>query len=122
MTLVKQHRDPWAEVRDLIKGRVKVQTLDLIVFELEHLARTAPATTSKWAKTSLQLISRKKDQLVQRKPGPTNVDLALIAHALEQREVTAIATVDRGMRKILEANGIPAIWPKAKHGLMSSGF
>jgi rRNA-processing protein FCF1 len=122
MTLVKQHRDPWAEVKDLIKGRVKVQTLDLIVFELEHLARTAPAATCKWANTSLMLVARKKDQVVQHKPGPSNVDVALMAHALAEREVTAIATVDREMRTILAANGIPAIWPKARYGLLSSGF
>lgn len=122
MTLVKQHRDPWAEVRDYVKGRVKVQTLDLVVFELEHLARTAPVATSKWAKTSLQLILRKKGQLVPHKPGPTNVDVALMAHALAEREITGIATVDSEMRKILEANGVPVIWPKAKHGLLSSGF
>jgi rRNA-processing protein FCF1 len=101
---------------------VRVQTLDLIVFELEHLARTAPKATSKWAKTSIQLIERKKEKVVKYKPGPTNVDLALMAHALAEKEVTAIATVDREMREILEANSIPSIWPKARRGLLSSGF
>jgi rRNA-processing protein FCF1 len=122
ITLIKQHRDPWVEIRDLVKGRVRIQTLDLIVFELEHLARTAPTGTSKWARTSVQLIARKKDQVVQHRPGPTNVDVALMAHVLAEREGTAIATVDREMREILEANGIPAIWPKARRGLLSSGF
>ena len=122
MTLVKQHRDPWSEVRDLVKGRVKVQTLDLVVLELEHLARTSPLATAKWADTSLQVVQRNKDRLLQHRQGPTNVDVALIAYALAEKEVTAIATVDREMRKILEANCVPTIWPKDRHGLMSSGF
>ena len=106
----------------MVKGRVRVHVLDLTVFELEHLVRTAPTATSKWAKTSLELIGEKRDQVVRHKPGPSNVDVALMAHALTEREVTAIATVDRELRKVMKLNGIPAIWPRARHGLLSSGF
>lgn len=122
LSLVKQHRDPWAEVKALIHGKAKVLTLDLVEYELEHLARTSSSNTVAWARTSLELMAKKNHLIVEHRPGPSNVDAALMAHALAEREVTAIATVDREMRRVMKANGIPAIWPKARHGLLSSGF
>ena len=122
LSLVRQHRDPWAEVKTVIPGKAKVLTLDLVKYELEHLARTGPSTTVALARTSLELMAKKNHLVVEHRPGPSNVDAALMAHALAEREVTAIATVDREMRRVMKANGIPAIWPKARHGLLSSGF
>ena len=119
--MVRQHRDPWAEVRNMIRGKAKIVSLDLVVYELERLARRGVSAGS-WARASLEIIEKKNYPVVDHKPGPSEVDTALVAHALAEREVTVVATVDRELRKILAGSGVPVIWPRTRHGLLSSGF
>ena len=121
LTLVKRHRDPWAEIRTLIRGRVRILVMELVQFELERLSRKSSGETRLWAKTSLELLAKRRPEIVEHKTGPSDVDSSLIAHALTERTLTAIATVDREMRTVLAAQDVPVISPRSRHGLMSNG-
>ena len=122
LTLVKQHRDPIEEIRDTISGAVRILTLDLVVYELERLARKKQSTTRAWASASLELLKKREVPIVEYRPGPTDVDTCLISFAITERSPTAIATVDRELRNVLASQGIPAIWPKTRHGIFADRF
>ena len=120
LTLTRQHRDPCTEVRDLIPGKLTIFTMDLVILEMERLARRGSATIAAEANAGLALMEKAKISVVEHRPGPTEVDSALIAHALAERTPTAIATVDRELRKVLTADGIPTIWPTSHRRLLAN--
>ena len=121
ITLVKQRRDLERELIDAIPRKTKIKILDLVLLELEHLARKSSSATQTSAKASLELLAKRGFQVLEHKPGPVDVDASLMAFALSERRPTAIATLDRGLREGSKALGITVISPKRVHGLMVEG-
>jgi rRNA-processing protein FCF1 len=122
VTMLKLHRDPEEEIRTAVPGNVKILVLDIVIFELERLARKASAKTHAFASASLDFLERRKLSVIEHKPGPADVDAALIASALTERTPTGIATVDRAIRSALASQDVPVIYPKARRGLVAERF
>ena len=122
LTMLKQHRDPEEEIMTAVPGNVKILALDLVIFELERLARKASAKTHAFASASLDLLGKRQLVVVQHKPGPTDVDSALIACALTEKTPTGIATVDRALRSALASQEIPVIYPRTRRGCVAERF
>ena len=117
--MLRQHRDLEAEVRTVVPGPVRIVVLDLILLELERLARMGSASVRTWANAAIDLIAKRSYPMVEHRPGPTEVDVSLVQCALSETNPTAIATIDRELRKTLKTFNIPAILPKARYGLIS---
>ncbi|MBO0888764.1 hypothetical protein J2P12_06655, partial [Candidatus Bathyarchaeota archaeon] len=109
LTLLKQRRDLDDEIKSAISGRVKVVMLDLVLLELERLARRGSAGIRTWANTSLAFIRQRGYPITDHLHGPSDVDSSLIGFALWDRTPTAIATIDRDLRTALRTLGIPTI-------------
>lgn len=122
LTMLEQHRDPVQELRAEVQGDLKILVLDLGIFELERLARKASSKTHAFARASLDFLEKRKIPVVEHKPGPSEVDAALIACSLAERQPTGIATVDRALRSALASQGVPVIYPRARRGLVASKF
>jgi len=122
LTMLKQHRDPMEEIRAEVPGSVRVLILDLVIYELERLARRASAKTQAFARASLDFLDKRKIPVIEHKPGPSDVDAALIACSQTEREPTGIATVDRALRFALASQDVPVIYPKARRGLVAQRF
>jgi rRNA-processing protein FCF1 len=120
--MLKQHRDSEEEIRTAVTGNVKILVLDLVIFELERLARRASAKTHAFAGASLDFLEKRKFPIIEHKPGPTDVDAAQIACALTEKILTGIATVDRELRSALASQDVPVIYPKTRRGLVASKF
>jgi rRNA-processing protein FCF1 len=120
--MLKQHRDSEEEIRTAVPGNVKILVLDLVIFELERLARSASAKTHAFAGASLDFLEKRKFPIIEHKPGPTDVDAAQIACALTEKILTGIATVDRELRSALASQDVPVIYPKTRRGLVASKF
>ena len=122
MTMLKQHRDPQEEIRAGLPGNVKILVLDLVILELERLARKASAKSHAFASASLEFLEKRKLPVIEHKPGPSDVDAALIACSLTEREPTGIATVDRALRSALASQDVPLIYPRTRRGLVAGKF
>jgi rRNA-processing protein FCF1 len=122
LTLLRQHRDLDEEIRTAVSGKVRIAVLDLVVLELERLARRGSASARNWAEVSLAYLRAKKYPVVEHKTGPSDVDASLVVYALAERAPTGIATVDGELRFALESLSIPAIWPRTRHGLVAERF
>ena len=122
LTMLKQHRNPEEEIRTAVPGNVKILVLDIVVFELERLARKASASTHAFASASLDFLAKRRIPVIERKAGPTDVDAALIACALTEKTPTGMATVDRGLRSALASQDVPVIYPRTRRGLVAERF
>jgi len=120
--MLKQHRDPEEEIRTAVPGNVKILVLDIVVFELERIARKASASTHAFAGASLDFLEKRRIPVIEHKPGPTDVDAALIACALTEKTLTGIATVDRALRSALASQDVPVIYPRTRRGLVAERF
>ena len=118
LTMLKQRRDPIEEVRTEVRGNVKILIPDIVVFELQRLARRASVKTQGFARASLDFLSKRRLPVIEHKPGPTDVDAALIAWALTEKLPMGIATVDRAIRSALASLDVPVIYPRARSGLV----
>ncbi len=121
IALLRKHRDLEDEIKAEVRGKIAIVVLDLVVWELERLARTRTSATATWAKASLAFLSRRNYPIAEHKPGPSDVDASLIAFALTEKIPTAIATIDRELKSALDALGIPSILPRTRHGLVADG-
>jgi len=122
LTMLKQHRNPEEEIRTAVPGNVKILVLDIVVFELERLARKASASTHAFASASLDFLAKRRIPVIEHKAGPTDVDAALIACALTEKTPTGMATVDRGLRSALGSQDVPVIYPRTRRGLVAERF
>jgi rRNA-processing protein FCF1 len=122
LTMLKLHRDPEEEIRTAVPGNVKILVLDLVKFELERLARKASSKTHAFASSSLDFLEKRKLPVIEHKPGPADVDAALMACALTEKSPTGIATVDRALRSALASQDVPVIYPKARRGVVAERF
>jgi rRNA-processing protein FCF1 len=122
LTMLKQHRDPVDEIRQEVPGDVRLVILDLVILELERLARRSRAKTQAFATAGLDFLGKRKIPVIEHKPGPSDVDAALIAFSLTEREPTGIATVDGALRAALASQDVPVIYPRTRRGLVASKF
>ncbi len=122
LTMLKQHRDPEEEIKTEVPGDVRILILDLVILELERLARKASVKTQAFARASLDFLDKRKFSVIEHKPGPSDVDSALIACALTETNPTGIATVDRAIRTAVTIQGVPVIYPRTRRGLVASKF
>lgn len=122
ITMLNQHRDPEDEIRAELLGNVKILAFDLVRFELERLARRSSVKTHAFASASLDFLDRRRLSVIEHRPGPSDVDAALVACALTEKAPTGIATVDRALRSSLASQGVPVIYPKARRGLVAERF
>ena len=122
IALLRKHRDLEDEIKAEIRGKIAIVVLDLVIWELERLARTATSATATWAKASLAFLSKRNYAIAEHRPGPSDVDASLIVFALTEKIPTAIATIDRELKSALDALGIPSILPRTSHGIVAEGF
>ena len=120
--LLRKHRDLEDEIKAEVRGKIAIVVLDLVIWELERLARTTTSATATWAKASLAFLSKRNYAIAEHKPGPSDIDASLIAFALTEKIPTAIATIDRELKSALDSLGIPSILPRTSHGLVAEGF
>src|SRR5438552_4608709 len=88
LTMLKQHRNPEEEIRTAVPGNVKILVLDIVVFELERLARKASSSTHAFASASLDFLAKRRILVLERKAGHTVVVAALISCALTEKTPT----------------------------------
>src|SRR5438128_7628721 len=60
IAMLEQRRDIDEELRDLIKGPVRVATLDMVERELQRLGRTRSSKTGGLANAALELLKTRK--------------------------------------------------------------
>jgi rRNA-processing protein FCF1 len=108
-----------AEIRTAVAGPVKIVVLDLVLLELERLARRGSNNVRTWANAAIDFLSKRNYAIIEHRQGPSEVDVSLAEFALTEKTPTAIATIDRELRKALESLGIPAISPRANYGLIA---
>ena len=122
IALLRKHRDLEDEIKAEIRGKIAIVVLDLVIWELERLARTATSATATWAKASLAFLSKRNYAIAEHRPGLSDVDASLIVFALTEKIPTAIATIDRELKTALDSLGIPSILPRTSHGIVAEGF
>ena len=121
VSFLSQHRDIEDEILTSVQGRLRIIVLDLVVLELERLARKASSNVRSWASVSLDHIRRKNYSIATHRPGPADVDAALISFAVAETIPTYVATIDRELRTALRSLGVPTLSPKKRHGLIVEG-
>ena len=60
IAMLEQRRDIDEELRDLVKGPVRVATLDMVERELQRLGRTRSSKTGGLAGAALELLKSRK--------------------------------------------------------------
>jgi rRNA-processing protein FCF1 len=103
-----------------VPGPVKIVVLDLVLLELERLARKGSAGVRTWANVAIDFLGKRNYPIVEHRPGPSDVDVSLAQFALAEKTSTAVATLDGELRNALESFGISTISPKARYGLIAS--
>ena len=121
ISLLKQRRDFERELSEAIPKKIKIKIVDLVILELERLARKSSSATRSWARASLEHLAKRDYQVVEHKTGPADVDASLMALALSAETSVAVATIDRELRDGLSSLGIPVITPRKGHGLTVEG-
>ena len=121
ISFLSQRRDVEDEIRIAIPGRVRILLFDLVVFELERLARQRSSKVGRWANIGLEYLHKKKYPIVEHRPGPTDVDAALISFAVAETAPTYVVTIDREVKTSLQLLGVPTISPMKRHGLVLVG-
>jgi rRNA-processing protein FCF1 len=119
ISLLKQHRDLEAEISNAVPGPVKILVPDLVFLELEKLARKGTAGVRTWANAAIEFLGKRHYPIIEHRPGPTDVDAALVQFALAERLPTAVATIDGELLDALKSFDIPTISLRAKYGLVS---
>ena len=121
LTVLRQRLDFEDQLRKLVKGKFQLVILDRVIFELGRLARKKSSITSGLASIAIELVEKRSYTILETSNGPSDVDSALIATALAQRQPVAVATVDAQMRNALQLQNIAAISPRRRTGLTLSG-
>jgi rRNA-processing protein FCF1 len=120
ITMLEQRRDIDEELRDLIKGPVRVATLDMVERELQRLGRTRSSKTGGLASAALELLKSRKYSILTSGIETSDTDAAILSFSLAKGEPLAVATVDRKLRVSLANFGLPVIYPMRRRGLLIS--
>jgi rRNA-processing protein FCF1 len=120
IAMLEQRRDIDEELRDLIKGPVRVATLDMVERELQRLGRTRSSKTGGLAGAALELLKSRKYSIFTSGIDTSDTDAAILSFSLAKNEPLAVATVDRKLRTALAKLGFPVIYPMGRRGLLMS--
>ena len=120
LMMLEQRRDIDDELRDLIKGPVRVVILDMVERELQHLGRTRSSKIGSLANAALQLLKSRKYSTLTSGIDTSDTDAAILSFSLAKNEPLAVATVDRKLRAALAKLGLPVIYPMRRRGLLMS--
>ena len=120
IAMLEQRRDIDEELRDLIKGPVRVATLDMVERELQRLGRTRSSKTGGLAGAALELLKSRKYSIFTSGIDTSDTDAAILSFSLAKSEPLAVATVDRKLRTALAKLGLPVIYPMRRRGLLMS--
>ena len=120
LVMLEQRRDIDDELRDLIKGPVRVVILDMVERELQHLGRTRSSKIGSLANAALQLLKSRKYSTLASGIETSDTDAAILSFSLAKNEPLAVATVDRKLRAALAKLGLPVIYPMRRRGLLMS--
>src|SRR5438094_10194443 len=118
--MLEQRRDIDEELRDLIKGPVRVATLDMVERELQRLGRTRSSKTGGLSNAALELLKSRKYLILPSEIETSDTDAAILSFSLAKNEPLAVATVDRKLRAALAKLGLPVIHPMRQRGLLMS--
>jgi len=118
--MLEQRRDIDEELRDLIKGPVRVATLDMVERELQRLGRTRSSKTGGLAGAALELLKSRKYSILTSGIETSDTDAAILSFSAAKNEPLAVATVDRKLRAALAKLGLPVIYPMRRRGLLMS--
>lgn len=120
LLMLEQRRDIDDELRDLIKGPVRVATLDIVERELQHLARTRSSKIGALANAAIELLKARKYSRFDSGIETSDTDAAILSFSLAKSEPLAVATVDRKLRAALSSLGLPVVYPRRQRGLLMS--
>ena len=120
LIMLEQRRDIDEELRDLIKGPVRVATLDMVERELQRLGRTRSSKTGGLANASLELLKSRRYSILTSGIETSDTDAAILSFSLAKNEPLAVATVDRKLRAALSRLGLQVIHPMRQRGLLMS--
>src|SRR2546428_6131587 len=120
LMMLEQRRDIDEELRDLIKGPVRVATLDMVERELQRLGRTRSSKTGGLAGAALELLKSRKYSILTSGIETSDTDAAILSFSAAKNEPLAVATVDRKLRAALAKLGLPVIYPMRRRGLLMS--
>src|SRR5216117_2204612 len=101
LMMLEQRRDIDEELRDLIKGPVRIATLDMVERELQRLGRTRSSKTGALANAALELLTRRKYSIFTSGFETSDTDAAILSFSAAKNEQLAVATVDRKLRVAL---------------------
>ena len=120
IAMLEQRRDIDEELRDLIKGPVRVATLDMVERELQRLGGTRSSKIGGLANTALELLKTRKYSIFKSGIETSDTDAAILSFSLARNESLAVATVDRKLRAALTKLGLQVICPMRQRGLLIS--
>ena len=118
--MLEQRRDIDEEIRDLIKGPVRIATLDMVERELQRLGRTRSSKTGGLAGAALDLLKARKYSIFTSGIETSDTDAAILSFSLAKNEPLAVATVDRKLRAALAKLGLQVIYLMHHRGLLIS--
>lgn len=118
MLAAKFHLDVISETERLLQKRIQFSVLDIVVGELEGLARR-PGAAGRDARVALELISTRK---IRRVPsgGQSNADRALMEASGQPGII--VATADLDLRRTIRDRGKPVIIFREKAKLELDGI
>ncbi len=118
--MLEQRRDIDEELRDLIKGPIRIATLDMVERELQRLGRTRSSKIGGLANATLELLKTRKYPIFTSGIETSDTDAAILSFSLAKNEPLAVATVDRKLRAALIELGLGVIYPTRHRGLLMS--
>lgn len=120
LAMLEHRRDIDEELRDVIKGPIRIATLDLVERELEHLGRTRSSKIGALANAALELLKVRKYPIFSSGIETSDTDAAILSFSLARSEPLAVATVDRKLRAALSRLGLEVVYPMRQQGLLIS--
>src|SRR6266540_7249669 len=89
IAMLEQRRDIDEELRDLIKGPIRVATLDMVERELQRLSRTRSSKTGGLASAALELLKWRKYSIFEAGIETSDTDAAILSFSLAKHEPLA---------------------------------
>ena len=120
LMMLEQRRDIEEEMRDLIKGPIRIATLDMVERELQSLGRARSSKIGGLANVALELLKARKYSILASKFETSDTDAAILSFSAAKSEPLAVATVDRKLRAALSRLGLQVIYPMRQRGLLMS--
>jgi rRNA-processing protein FCF1 len=118
MLAAKFHLDVISETERLLQRKIQFSVPDIVVGELERLART-PGPSGRDARVALELISARKIQCIS-SVERSNADKALIEASGHANVI--VATADLDLRRMIRDAGKPVIIFREKAKLELDGI